>query len=117
MRHQKTIKKLGRNRTARTAVLSSLVKELIIHKKIVTTLVKAKALRPVIEHLITVAKKDNLATQRQLFATLQSQVLVKELIKTSKTNFQQRPGGYTRITKLPSRVGDGAPQAQIALIL
>lgn len=117
MRHQKTTKKLGRNRTARTALLSSLVKEIIIHKQIVTTVPKAKALRPLIEKLITVAKKDDLASSRKLFTILQSQALIKELVKITKTNFLQRPGGYTRITKLPSRLGDGATQAQIALII
>lgn len=117
MRHQKTIKKLGRNRSARKALLVSLIKELIKHKKIVTTVTKAKALRPEIEHLITIAKKSNLTAERQLFAVLQSHTVVKELMKVTQANFQQRPGGYTRITKLPSRVGDGAMQAQIALII
>lgn len=117
MRHQKTTKKLGRNRTARTALLASLVKEIIIHKKIVTTVPKAKALRPLIERLITVAKDDNLTASRNLFAVVQDQSLVKELVKITKANFMQRPGGYTRITKLPSRLGDGATQAQIALII
>nr|BAL57822.1 50S ribosomal protein L17 [uncultured Bacteroidetes bacterium] len=116
MRHGDTINNLGRKKAHREALLRNLALSLIKHKRIVTTLAKAKALRRYIEPLLTRAKKDTLANRRLLFAYLQNKEAIKELFSTIAPEIMNRPGGYTRILKLGPRHGDGAEMAIIELV-
>ena len=117
MRHQKKKFILSRKKPARQALHSSQIRNLVRAKKIMTTEAKAKALRPNIEKLITLAKKDNLSNRRRAKSILKSDSLVKILFEEIAPKFKDRPGGYTRIIKTGFRQGDGAPCATIELIL
>ena len=118
MRHHNTNKKFGRLRKERKALLRSLAISLIEHESIKTTEAKAKSLRPFVEKLITRAKKDSIFTKRLLRARLGSENLatVEKLTKEIATKYMTRDGGYTRITKLTPRQGDGSSIAQIELV-
>ena len=113
MRHQRKTVKLQRTQSHRTALLKNLCKSLIEHRRIRTTLAKAKALRPVVEKLVTLGKRDTLHARRQAFASLRSETLVKKLFEEIASASKERPGGYTRITKLGQRHTDSAPMAFI----
>ncbi len=116
MRHRKKIKKLGRTKAHRKALLSNLVNAVIQHQQIKTTLVKAKAARGTIEKLITVGKKNTVAARRQAFKFLQNHQLVKKLFDEIAPTFADRNGGYSRIIKLGRRKGDGAELAILQLV-
>lgn len=116
MRHQKTIKKLGRTAAHRKATLAAMATALIEHKRIETTLPKAKALRSYVEPLINRAKEDTTANRRQVFRRLQSKDAVKELFGDIAVQIGDRPGGYTRVVKLGLRQGDAAEVAIIELV-
>src|SRR5580692_7911357 len=116
MRHGDKIKNLGRTSAHRSALLSNLASQLIEHKRIVTTLAKAKALRTYIEPLITKAKENTTHQRRVVFSYLQDKVAVTELFSTVAAKVAGRPGGYTRIIKLGTRVGDNAETALIELV-
>jgi len=121
MRHGDKINNLGRKKAHRDALLANLASQLITHKRIVTTLAKAKTLRTYIEPLITKTKKaDNQAVishqHRIVFSYLQDKAAVKELFTVVGPKIASRPGGYTRIIKLGIRVGDNAEQALIELV-
>lgn len=119
MRHRKrglVRYKLSRKAEHRKALLRSLAVALIKHKRIRTTLIKAKALRPFIERLITRAKKDTTHNRRLVFAKLQDKHAVKELFSEVAPRVMERPGGYTRIVKLGHRRGDSARMALIELV-
>mgnify|MGYP005834702639 CR=1 FL=1 len=116
MRHRRKIKKLGRTRSHRRATLRNLAMALVQHKQIKTTLVKAKAARSLIEHLITVAKKDTVAARRQVFKWLQNHQLVKRFFDEITPTFADRNGGYSRVIKLGRRQGDGAELAILQLV-
>ncbi len=116
MRHRRAGRKLGRNTNHRKALLRNLANSLIEHGKIVTTLSKAKTLRPRIEKLITLARNDTTANRRLAFRRLQRKSTVKRLFETLAPRFTDRPGGYTRILKLGPRKGDGAEMAQIEFV-
>jgi large subunit ribosomal protein L17 len=116
MRHGDKIKNLGRTAAHRSALLSNLASQLIGHKRIVTTLAKAKALRTYIEPLITKAKDNTTHQRRVVFSYLQDKVAVTELFSTVAAKVAGRPGGYTRIIKLGARVGDNAETALIELV-
>lgn len=116
MRHGDKINNLGRKTAHRHALMSNLTKSLIEHKRIVTTLAKAKALRVYAEPLITRSKVDNTHNRRIVFSYLQSKEAVKELFGTISDKVANRPGGYTRIIKLPRRMGDAADMAMIELV-
>ncbi len=121
MRHGDKINNLGRKKAHREALLSNLASQLIVHKRIVTTLAKAKALRTYIEPLITKTKKGDSKEQishqhRIVFSYLQDKAAVKELFTVVGPKISARPGGYTRIIKLGIRVGDNAEQAMIELV-
>lgn len=116
MRHRRKTKKLGRTRSHRRATLRNLAMALVQHKQIKTTLVKAKAARSLIEHLITVAKKDTVAARRQVFKWLQNHQLVKKLFDEITPTFADRNGGYSRVIKLGRRQGDGAELAILQLV-
>ena len=115
MRHGDKIKNLSRTASHRKALLSNLAAQLIQHKKIVTTLAKAKALRVYVEPLITKAKENTTHQRRIVFSYLQDKEAVTELFSTISEKVAGRPGGYTRIIKLGKRVGDNAETAFIEL--
>jgi large subunit ribosomal protein L17 len=116
MRHGDKINNLSRTASHRRALLSNLAIQLITHKKIVTTLAKAKALRTYIEPLITKAKDNTTHQRRVVFSYLQDKDAITELFSTVATKVAGRPGGYTRIIKLGARVGDNAETALIELV-
>jgi large subunit ribosomal protein L17 len=116
MRHGDKINNLSRTASHRRALLSNLACQLIVHKKIVTTLAKAKALRTYVEPLITKAKDNTTHQRRVVFSYLQDKDAVTELFGAVATKVGGRPGGYTRIIKLGTRVGDNAETALIELV-
>jgi large subunit ribosomal protein L17 len=116
MRHGDKINNLGRTASHRRALLSNLAIQLITHKRIVTTLAKAKSLRSYIEPLITKAKDNTTHQRRVVFSYLQDKDAVTELFSTVAEKVAGRPGGYTRIIKLGARVGDNAETAMIELV-
>ena len=116
MRHGDKIKNLSRTASHRKALLSNLAAAIIKHKKIVTTLAKAKALRTYVEPLITKAKENTTHQRRIVFSYLQDKEAVTELFSTISEKVAGRPGGYTRIIKLGKRVGDNAETAMIELV-
>jgi large subunit ribosomal protein L17 len=116
MRHQYAGYKLKRAVGPRQALLRNLATSVIDAERVVTTVPKAKAVRPMVEHLITLAKQDTLHSRRQAAAVLNTPASVKKLFDTLGTRFGQRNGGYTRIVRLGPRKGDGAEQAMIELV-
>lgn len=116
MRHGDKINNLGRKKAHREALLSNLACALIQHKRIVTTLAKAKALRVYVEPLITKSKKNETHQRRIVFSYLQDKAAVTELFSTISEKVAGRPGGYTRIIKLGTRPGDNAETALIELV-
>ena len=116
MRHQKKRHKLGRTKPHRKATLAALSNSLIAHKRITTTVPKAKALRGFIEPLITRAKEDTSHNRRQVFRRLQDNRAVSTLFTDISEQVGDRPGGYTRVIKLGRRAGDGAAMAMIELV-
>ncbi len=116
MRHGDKINNLGRKKAHRDALLSNLTCALIQHKRIVTTLAKAKALRVYAEPLITKAKKNETHQRRVVFSYLNDKAAVTELFSTIAEKIAGRPGGYTRIIKLGTRTGDNAEMALIELV-
>lgn len=116
MRHGDKIKNLSRTASHRAALLSNLTAQLIEHKRIITTLAKAKALRVYAEPIITRSKTDNMHNRRIVFSYLQDKEAIKELFGVISDKVADRPGGYTRIIKLPRRVGDAADMAMIELV-
>jgi large subunit ribosomal protein L17 len=116
MRHQKTINHLGRTSSHRKAMLSNMASSLILHKRINTTLAKAKALRSFVEPLITKAKEDSTHSRRIAFSYLQNKEAVTELFREISKKIMERPGGYTRILKTGRRAGDNADMCLIELV-
>jgi len=116
MRHRVGGYKLQRDGSARRALLRGLTTSLIMEDRIVTTVTKAKAVRPHVERMITLAKKDTLHTRRQAASFLQSPEALKKLFDQLGPRFSERPGGYTRILRLGPRQGDGAEKALIELL-
>lgn len=116
MRHQNKGFKLGRTHSHRKATLASLSSALIAHKRITTTLAKARALRMHVEPIINRAKEDSTHSRRQAFRSLRSKHAVKELFSDVAEKIGDRPGGYTRIVKLGQRAGDSAEMAIIELV-
>jgi large subunit ribosomal protein L17 len=116
MRHKKSGYKLKRNISARRALFKGLVTSVIEEERIITTVAKAKAVRPLVEKMITLAKRDTLHTRRQAAAFLETPGAVKKLFDKLGTRFGQRTGGYTRVVRLGFRKGDGAEQAMLELV-
>jgi large subunit ribosomal protein L17 len=117
MRHRVGGFKLQRDGSARRALLRGLTTSLILEDRIVTTVTKAKAVRPTVEKMITLAKRDTLHARRQAAAYLLKPEAVKKLFEQIGPRFSERPGGYTRIVKLSqTRKGDGSEQALIELL-
>lgn len=116
MRHGDKSNNLSRTASHRKALLSNLACQLFQYKKIVTTLAKAKALRPFVEPLITKSKENTTHQRRLVFSHLQDKEAVKELFDVISPKIASRPGGYTRVIKLGKRVGDNAELAMIELV-
>jgi large subunit ribosomal protein L17 len=117
MRHQKTRNKLSRDSAHRKALLMNLSKELIEHERIKTTQAKAKAMRPEVEKLITLAKRGDLHARRQALSTLaQDKFAVHKLFVELAPRYAERPGGYTRILKLGPRRSDATEMVFIELV-
>src|SRR6187200_1979779 len=116
MRHGDKIKNLSRTKSHRDALLSNLASQLIAHKRIVTTLAKAKALRVYVEPLITKSKENTTHQRRIVFSYLQDKEAIKELFDVISVKIAGRPGGYTRIIKLGTRPGDNAELGMIELV-
>src|SRR6185503_14003568 len=116
MRHKVSGYKLKRDSGSRKALLKGLVTSVIEHERVVTTVTKAKAVRPLVEKMITLAKRDTLHTRRQAAAFLETPAAVKKLFDKLGTRFGQRNGGYTRVVRLGWRKGDGAEQAMLELV-
>jgi large subunit ribosomal protein L17 len=117
MRHLVEGKKLGRIKKQRTALTRGLLTNLILHERIETTLPKAKYIRPLIEHMITTAKKGSLAAKRSLMDDLfNKQIVVKKIMQEIAPRYAERHGGYTRIIKKGYRVGDAAEVAIIEFV-
>jgi large subunit ribosomal protein L17 len=117
MRHGNHKYKLGVKPQHRKALIQGLASDLITHGKIKTTETKAKAVKPFIEKLVTLAKNDTVANRRLAFTKLNNKNAVSELFTNVAPKFKQRPGGYTRLLKLAEpRLGDGAKEAYIAFV-
>lgn len=116
MRHLKKFNHLSRTSSHRKAMLSNMASSLIIHKRINTTLAKAKALRSYVEPLITKSKDDSTHSRRVVFSYLQSKEAVAELFREISVKIANRPGGYTRILKTGNRLGDNAEMCMMELV-
>ena len=116
MRHNKAINHLGRKSGHRKALLANMAASLILHKRIQTTVAKAKALQSYVEPLITKSKDDSTHSRRVVFSYLKSKEAVSELFRTVAPKIADRPGGYTRVLKTGFRQGDGADMALIELV-
>ena len=116
MRHRKAGRKLNRTASHRKAMFANMAAALIKHEQIVTTLPKAKSLRPVVEKLITLAKRGDLHARRQAISHMRDKAMVAKLFETLGPRYGERKGGYTRVLKAGFRYGDSAPMAVIELV-
>ncbi|MBB4212367.1 LSU ribosomal protein L17P [Rhodothalassium salexigens DSM 2132] len=116
MRHRKSGRKFNRTSSHRQAMFKNMAQALVKHEQIVTTLPKAKDLRPVVEKLITLGKKGGLANRRLAIARLGDVKLADKLFSELAERYQDRPGGYVRVLKAGFRTGDAAPMAVIELV-
>ena len=116
MRHNKKFNHLGRTASHRAAMLSNMATSLIMHKRITTTLAKAKALKKYVEPLITKCKQDTTNSRRVVFSYLQDKKAITELFTVISQKVADRPGGYTRIIKTGFRASDNAPMCFIELV-
>jgi large subunit ribosomal protein L17 len=116
MRHGKAHRKFNRTAEHRKAMFENMASSLIKHEQIVTTLPKAKDLRPFVEKLVTLGKRGNLHARRQAIAALQDEAIVKKLFEVLATRYKDRKGGYTRVLKAGFRHGDSAPVAVIEFV-
>ncbi len=116
MRHGKKINHLSRTHSHRAAMLSNMATSLIMHKRIATTLAKAKALRKYVEPILTRSKEDSTHARRLVFSYLQNKDAVSELFREVAPKIAERPGGYTRILKTGNRLGDNAEMCMMELV-
>ena len=116
MRHNKKFNHLGRTASHRAAMLSNMAVSLIMHKRITTTVAKAKALKKYVEPLVTSSKEDTTNARRVVFSYLQDKQAISELFGTISVKVADRPGGYTRIIKTGNRASDNAPMCFIELV-
>ena len=116
MRHGLKGRKLNRTSSHRKAMFANMAAALVKHEQIVTTLPKAKDLKPFVEKLITLGKKGTLASRRQAIATMRDEAQVRKLFDTLADRYKDRSGGYTRVMKAGYRYGDNAPMAYIELL-
>lgn len=116
MRHRMSGRKLGRTASHRKAMFANMAHALLKHEQIVTTLPKAKELRPVAEKLITLGKRGDLHARRQVLAVIKDNAIVTKLFGELADRYRERPGGYTRVLKAGFRQGDSAPVGVIELV-
>ena len=116
MRHRNKKVILDRKKAPREALLKNLAAQVILYEKITTTHAKAKAIKPIVEKLITKSKVDNLSNRRALISYLPIKSSATKAFEVLGPRYKERPGGYLRITKLESRLGDGAKMAQIEFV-
>ena len=116
MRHRKAGRRLNRSSSHRTAMFANMSASLIRHEQIVTTLPKAKELRPIVEKLVTLAKRGDLHARRQAIARIRDVEMVAKLFETLGPRYRDRNGGYTRVLKAGFRYGDNAPVAVIEFV-
>ena len=116
MRHRKSGRKLNRTSSHRKAMFANMAAALIRHEQIVTTLPKAKELRPFVDKLVTLAKKGDLAARRMAVSKVRDQAMVRKLFDTIGPRYEDRNGGYTRVLKAGFRYGDSAPVAVIEFV-
>jgi large subunit ribosomal protein L17 len=116
MRHRRAGTKLGRVTAHRWALFRNQLTSLVQHERITTTVAKAKALRPLADHLVTLGKRENLHARRQALALVPDTVAVRKLFDTMAARFADRRGGYTRIIRAGQRHGDGAPLAILEFV-
>lgn len=116
MRHRKTGRKLGRTSSHRAAMMRNIVTSLLDMERIVTTVPKAKEVRRVAEQMITLGKRGDLHARRQAMSYIQSKAVVAKLFDQLSSQYADRPGGYTRIIRTGTRLGDAAPMAIIELV-
>ena len=116
MRHRRAGRKLGRTTAHREMMMRNLVTSLFLYEKIITTAAKAKELRSVAEKMVTLGKREDLHARRQAAEVLNDDKALRKLFETIGARYRDRNGGYTRITKLDYRMGDGAPLAAIELV-
>ena len=116
MRHLRSINHLGRKSADRKSLLANMASSLIIHKRITTTVAKARALRTYVEPLLTRSKEDSTSSRRLVFSYLENKNAVAELFRDVAPKIAGRPGGYTRILKLGSRLGDASEMCMIELV-
>ncbi|MFA6391401.1 MAG: 50S ribosomal protein L17 [Patescibacteria group bacterium] len=116
MRHKKAKGILDRKKSPRKALMNSMAQSLILHEKLTITATKAKLLRSYVEKMITLAKTENVVNRRTIMKSLDTEKAVKKLFLLG-ARFKERPGGYTRISKIGNRKGDNAPTVRIELVL
>ena len=116
MRHRKSGRKLNRTSSHRKAMFANMAAALIRHEQIVTTLPKAKELRPFVDKLVTLAKKGDLAARRMAISKVRDQEMVRKLFDTIGPRYEERNGGYTRVLRAGYRYGDSAPVAVIEFV-
>lgn len=116
MRHRKKGKILGRKKESREMMLKNLVSSILMYEKVKTTEAKAKAVKPIVEKTITIAKKGDLAARRRLIEILPQKMAVKKMMEVLRQRYKDRAGGYTRIVKIGTRQGDGAEIVMIELV-
>ena len=116
MRHRVAHRKLNRTSSHRKAMFANMAASLVEHEQIITTLPKAKELRPIMDKLVTLAKKGDLASRRRAIARIRDKDAVRKLFEVMGERYRERPGGYTRVLKAGFRYGDNAPMAVIELV-
>lgn len=116
MRHKNKVKTLDRTKEARELMLRNLASSIIIYEKVKTSQAKAKAVKPLVEKIITTAKQGDLAARRELLKVILQPKAVKKAMEVLNERYKERPGGYCRIIKLGARQGDGAQIVQIELV-
>ncbi len=116
MRHKKKGRKIGADASHRKTILSTMAAQLIEHERIQTTETKAKELRPVIDGMITLAKRGDLSSRRKVLGSIKDRALTHKLFTEIAEKYAERTGGYTRIAKIGPRQGDGAPVVIIELV-
>lgn len=116
MRHQKAKKTLNRPANHRRSLKKNLALSFFEHEKIETTVAKAKYIKPIIEKIITVGKKDNLTAKRYIIKKISSNKIATKIIKEISPKYKDRQGGYTRITKIGNRKGDGSETVYLTLV-
>ncbi|MFK7792489.1 MAG: 50S ribosomal protein L17 [Devosiaceae bacterium] len=116
MRHGKSGRKLNRTSSHRKAMFANMAASLITHEQIKTTLPKAKEMKPIMDKLVTLAKRGDLHARRQALATVRDEAAVRKLFGVLGERYTERPGGYTRVLKAGFRFGDNAPVAIIELV-